>query len=579
MNNIDNEIDKNENEISDYQDSVEAQKKKKSTAFNHIWWIPFIALLIVIYLAVNHYTSQGPLVTIQFDSAGGIEVGKTKVRYKDVDIGKVEKIQLSDNHKGVLISVRMQRDTDNLLREKTSFWIVKPRVTLTQVTGLNTLLSGNYITLDPDKDKTHEHRYEFAGLSSPPIITQDKPGLRLTLRTSKANSLSPGTAIYYKGLPVGSVDRVYFSEDYDWVKADIFIASPHDKLIKNNTKFWSASSIAVDLGTSGLDIEIESVETLVAGGIVFDNPVSLKKETQASAGSEYILYKNKKSAFEQDYGKSRYFVTYFNSSVKGLAANSPVSFQGITVGKVKDIRLLFDKSTQKTYIPVLFEVYENRLGIIDTHKTTNQEGTVDKKTNELPIDITQVLVQQGLHTQIETANLLTGAKNIALTFKKEKSPNTLQKIETDPITGYTLLPSTPESFDAIAASATSLMDKVNKLPLNEIATNLNELLSSTNNTLNGLKLQQTIKTLNNFLKGGHRVTTNARHTLNSLDKNMTTIVKSAEKTLAGFSPDAPLYYNMTNTLSELNETLESLRRVTDMLDRKSNALIFGEGNQ
>ncbi len=546
------------------KDSVDANiSTKNNNKFNHVWWIPLIALLAVTYWTVAHFTSKGPLITIHFQTADGMEVKKTKLRYKDVVIGQVEKITLGKDYKDVAVSVRMDKNNEGLLREQTHFWIVRPHISATKISGLNTLLSGSYIAIDPDTDDEHDYRYDFNGLENPPVITQDKPGLRLTMLTTKASSISPGTAVYYKGMQVGSVDRVYFSKDYLWVKADIFIASPHDKLIKQSTKFWSASGVSVEAGAEGFDIEMESVETLLAGGIVFDTPISLQKDNTVTNGTEYVLYDNRKQAFEQNYGKKHFYVTYFDGSIKGLEVGSPIMVQGINVGKVKDIQLLFDEKTGRTHLPVLFEIYENRLGVINSVNDEQVEN------------ITKKLIKNGLRTRLETASFLTGTKYIAL-IQDDNSTEKGKDLAIDTITGYTILPSVPQSFDEITAGMNSLITKVNQLPIDDIANNLNSLLSNTNDKVNQLELKQTITALNGLLKDGQATSKEAKKTLRELNTAVTKLTKTAEKTLSGFSPDAPLYYNLNNTLRELNDTLSSLRAVTDTLERSPNALIFGE---
>ncbi len=556
-----------EKNISDtnisHESDIEIVKieEKQDSKFNHVWWLPLIALIMVVYFSVNRYASQGPLIHIKFETAEGLEVGKTKLRYKDVNIGKVEKINLDQNYKDVLISVRLNKENEGLLREKTQFWVVRPRISVTKVSGLGTLLSGSYIAIDPDKSENSEYRYEFEGLNSPPVVTQDKPGLRLTLLSSKARSMAPGTAVYFKGMQVGSVDRVYFSPDYLWVKADIFITSPHDKLIQQGTKFWSASGVSIDAGTNGVDIEMESFETLLAGGIVFDTPVNLEKSGNVTNGTEYILYDNKKQAREQNYGKRIYFVTYFKGNLNGLEIGSPVMLQGIKIGKIKDVQLLFDEITGQTKIPILFEVYENRLGVINsTHRS--QVSNVTKR-----------LVEQGLRARIETASLLTGSKYISLIKTKNIEKTTLG---IDNITGYPIIPSVPESFDELTSGINSIVAKVNQMPLNEIATNIKNTLETTNKKLNQLDITESVKALNELLNEGTTLATGAKKSITHLDKIISRLSKSAEKALQGFSPNAPLYHNLSKTLLSLNEVLETLRVITDTLARKPNALIFGD---
>ncbi len=571
---------------SNTDDATLLASSKKRKKFNHIWWLPLIALLMVSYLAINHFTSMGPLVTIDFNSAEGLEVNKTKVKYKDVIIGKVENIHLSDDLKGVTVSVRMDKSSEDLLRENTRFWIVKPRVGITKISGLNTLLSGNYIAIEPDKLENSNYRYDFIGLENPPIISQDEPGLRITLLSSKASSLYPGTAIYYKGMQVGTVNRVYFSDDYLWVKADVFIASPHDKLIKSTTKFWSTSGISLGAGPEGIEVSMESVETLISGGITFETPVDLSADDSASGvenGTEYLLFANQKAAAAQNTGRKRYFVTYFDGSIKGLEVGSPVTIQGMTVGKVKDVRLLFDADQVSAKIPILFEIYEDSFTLINAaSQTTASPGDDDKELKTLMTH----LLKDGLKTRLETGNLLTGSKNIALVLNA--TPTDIDTtLREDPVTGYDLIPSTEQGYAAITAGVTDMVNKINNLPLEDIAKNFNALLNNANGKVDALALDQTLARLNNLLKSadkaakqlelaGGTLTKTAKSTLKSLDRSLNDLAKTAESTLAGYSADAPLYHNLNLTLTQLNDTLSALKTVMDMLDRHPNALVFGE---
>ncbi len=570
-------------------------KKASEERFSLVWWLPFIALLITTYFAVNYYTSKGTLATITFKSAEGVAVNKTKVKYKDVVIGRVEAVRLNKDFKGVQVDIRMNRDGEGLLRERTQFWVVKPRIGLTQVTGLNTLLSGAYITLDPDKDPNSDYRYQFVGLEHPPIISQDEPGLKITLLSNKASSLSPGTAVYYKGIRVGEVNRVAFSDDYLWVKADIFIRAPHSQLIKPTTKFWSMSGISMSAGAEGVEVSVESVEALVAGGITFETPPSLLTSEQLPVddGMEFTLFDNKKLAKEQVMGRSFYFVSYFNSSIKGLEEGSPVVIQGMKVGMVKEIRLLFDEASLTPRIPVLFEVYESRFKRISLHQADGD--TPPKQLGMLDIDaFSEALLRKGLRVRLETANLILGTKQLSLVFDK-KLQNAHATLEKDPITHYRLLPSVEGGFDELSDSVTLFTNKLNSLPLEAIADNLNALLKNGNQTvqrlpverlsaliattdakIKQLPLKQTLTHFNQLLKEGKTLSKSARSALATVKKSANRLSRSAETVLGGYSADAPLYYNANTALTQLNDTLLSLKTVLDMLDRHPNSLVFGE---
>ncbi len=591
---------KNPKKIQDAKVKANAKRQKRER-FNHVWWLPLIALLMVSYITVTHFTTRGTLVTISFKTAEGLEINKTKVKYKDVIIGKVESIKLNDDFEGVKVGVRMSRDAENLLRKDTRFWIVKPKLTVTQVTGLNTLISGFYITLDPGKTSDSEYQYEFKGLENAPVLTQEETGLNIVLLSARASAFKQGTAVYYKGYTVGKVNKVSLSEDYQWVKAEVSIESPHHKLIKPNTRFWSSNGIAITADSEGLEVQMESLETLVAGGITFGTPETSYDLGKVENGQEFRVYNNEEEANEKSIGNTYSFVTYFDGSIQGLDEDAPVTVQGIKVGKVKSIQLLFDEKLVKPLTPVIFEVYEESFHLV-SHKRNNGES--DNENNQLTSiertdikELVERLLKRGLRAQLNTSSIITGKKHLALVFDEKSTQEVALQI--DPITQQTLLPSTVESFDAITSGVSNLVNKVNALPLEDIAGNVNSLVKTANNKVNSiaidktmahinslvanadkkikrLPLENTVNQFNAFLKEGRTLSSTAKSTFKKLNQSVSKISKTAEDTLDGYSADAPLYYNLNNTLTQLNETMSSLKTVLDMLERHPNSLVFGE---
>ncbi|PID62844.1 MAG: hypothetical protein CR974_02745 [Gammaproteobacteria bacterium] len=586
-------------------------KTSREQGFNHAWWLPLLALLITTYFIVGHYTSKGTLITISFKSAEGLEVKKTKIKYKDVVIGRVEAIELKETLDGVKVRARMDRSSEELLRKDTRFWIVKPRLSATQITGLNTIISGSYITLDPTKDPTSDYHYEFIGLERPPVISQEEAGLKIKLSSTKASLLAPGTSVYYKGFNVGRVDSVDLSEDNLSVKANVFIKSPHHKLIKPTTKFWSASGVTFGAGAEGVEVSIESIEALLGGGIAFETEPSLlnRDDVVVPEDTEFTLFDNKKRAEEQETGRAFYFVTYFDGSIKGLKVGAPVTVQGMKIGSVKEVSLQFDEALINSRVSVLFEIYESRFRRISTQGENNRTASPRELEN-----FTDKLLQKGLSAQLETGSLLTGSKEIALIFDKRNRHTSARKI--DPLTQFTVVPSAPDSFAAITEGAAEFVQKINALPLEQVGDNVNQLLTSANqqvkqlplaaigNNLNAvlgtakdkldkadidqlikrlnslianidkqiarLPLDKTLKNINGVLKESKGVVRAAKSTLQ-------TAQKAVKRLSAAYSADAPLYYNANLSMEQLNTTLVSLQAILDLLERNPNSLIFGKG--
>src|SRR6202045_2242958 len=123
-------------------------KPRKSWLPSLIWLIPLVAALIGVVLVVRSITEQGPTVTVTFNNADGMEAGKTKVKYKDVEIGSVQAITLTKNLQQVMVKIQLTREAEKFATQGTRFWVVRPRVGANGISGLGTLLSGAYIGVD-----------------------------------------------------------------------------------------------------------------------------------------------------------------------------------------------------------------------------------------------------------------------------------------------------------------------------------------------------------------------------------------------------------------------------------------------
>lgn len=349
---------------------------KKQRKFNYVWFLPIIAFFIVAYLFTMQYLEKGKLITIQFTSAEGISIGKTKLRYKDVDFGVVEDVKLADDLNSVTIYARVSNAASSILLEGTEFWIVKPRVGITQVTGLETLLSGVYITASPAK--TGSKQSHFIGLDNPPLISSNEKGLKLTLTSNNAQSINAGTVIYYKGIEVGTVEKRYFSDDYGQIMIDIFIYDPHHRLINTNTRFWRTSGISLETKGNSFSLQIDSLEALVAGGINFDSFEGLDQSQPITEDNQqtFVLYGGANEAKYPIYADKSSFVLYFDSNIRGLYEGAPVEFNGIPVGEVKDVSLLYDPDREKPVIPVLIEIYEKHISHLSKLKSLSLDDKV-----------------------------------------------------------------------------------------------------------------------------------------------------------------------------------------------------------
>ena len=218
---------------------------KKRTPISLVWVIPIVAALVGVWVAVTRVLSEGPKITIVFQSAEGLEAGKTKVHFNGVDIGTVSAIRLSEDHQRVIITAQMTPKTEDFLVKDTEFWVVRPRISGANVTGLGTLISGAYIGLEIGASK--EQKRDFVGLETPPVVTGEVPGRIFVLKTPDLGSLDTGTPIFFRRLQVGQVASYALDADGKALTVQIFVRAPYDQYVNPNTRFWNASGVDVTL--------------------------------------------------------------------------------------------------------------------------------------------------------------------------------------------------------------------------------------------------------------------------------------------------------------------------------------------
>ena len=261
---------------------------KKGTRISIVWIIPILAAVVAIGIAIQRIMSEGPSITITFKAAEGLEAGKTFVKYKDVNIGQVTAVKLSPDYSKVEVTAKIDKSAAGLMVEDSKFWIVEPRVTLSGISGLGTLLSGNYIGFEVGK--SGDSQTLFFALDEPPIIT-DQPGRQFLLKAPTLGSLGVGTPIYYRRLAVGQVTGYSLAPDGRSVEVKIFVNAPYDKYVTTETRFWNASGVTVTLGADGVNVRTESIAALIAGGLSFDVPDFATPGKPAAANSVFTLYR------------------------------------------------------------------------------------------------------------------------------------------------------------------------------------------------------------------------------------------------------------------------------------------------
>lgn len=521
-------------------DDVTINKKRELPL---IWLLPLCALLVSSWLIYKSVSDKGPIITINFSSADGLEVDKTKIKYLNVEIGSVSAISINKDLKTIQITAQMNKDTNEYLTRNTQFWVVRPQIGLGGVSGLSTILSGAYIAIKPEKGKKEHH---FTGLAVPPVLETNEKGKQFVLETANVGSMRSGTPISFHGIIVGEVINYELANNADNIKLTIFINAPYDQFIRKDTLFWIDSGIDLSAGADGFKVRTGPLVALLSGGIAFRNPTNDKTIENAPENTSFQLFDDYDQSTQVVYHQTVKLVMYFDGSVRGLTVGAPVLLRGIPVGKVTDITLEIDDKTTDIHIPVVVELEPDRIKKINP---------ADKITAKERLNY---LVAKGLRAQLRTGNLLTGQLFIAVDmFPKSKI------VTHENTTGYPEFPTTPNTLDQITTSAQAIMDKIAKLPLEDMIAELNKTL---------VTLQGTSKAATNTLVTAKGTLGNADKTIKIADKTLT----SAQQALSILEPSSTTQYELNQLLQKLTETANSVKQLTDYLEQHPDSLIRGK---
>ncbi len=427
---------------------------KNHRTLSAAWVIPAIALVIGGWMLYTQWANQGTFITIKLTSAVGIEANKTAIKVRDLQIGKVREVVLNKGGESVLVTAQIDKNAEHLLTENSKFWVVSPRISFSEVSGLNTLLSGSYIAMRGDgKGKKATN---FVVLPRPPVTPQGTPGLFVTLTSTKDFAYKEGDAIIYKGHKVGQFEESYFNQFERAMYYTAFIEAPYHRLINENTRFWDTSGIKIRLRASGLEIDTGSLETLLSNGVAFDVPNGMTIGDPVNDTPTFDIYSSEEEAQKQRFDLAAEYVLLIDESVRGLNVGAPVEYRGIEVGEVASINKLplnTQNILQEGYnIPVVIRIYPGKIRQKDT-----QEGlaTVKAQMTEW--------IKQNLKATLRMGSLVTGALYVDLNHVEADS---MHNVET--VLNYEVIPVSSNEFAQITQKAEALLDKLNALPLDKL---------------------------------------------------------------------------------------------------------------
>jgi paraquat-inducible protein B len=507
-----------------------------------IWLVPVVAAIAGILLIVRAFLQSGPTITITFESAEGLDPGKTEVRYKDVVVGHVRSVELTDDRTHVAVEVDLTREASSLAVEDTQFWVVRVRADLGGISGFKTLVSGTYIGVNLGKSSESRHRFE--GLEDPPLMTSDEKGRRFHLRTADLGSINVGSPIYYRRVPVGRVVGAELDENGAGVDVVAFVEEPYDRFVTTQTQFWNTSGLDLSFDANGFKLDTASLVTLIAGGVQFQAPDTDTPAPPAPDNARFVLHDTRAAALSPRDAVTMAARMRFAESTRGLAVDGPVDFKGIMVGRIKGVELMFDAKSQRFFTEVSADLYPKRLG--HAYEQLLADTPAD---GESPETLYGHLIQRGLRAQLRAGNLITGQLYVALDFPSK--PKTTQiDLAARPLN----IPTESSSFDQIQGRVADIVTKVDTIPFDEIGQRLNRALGNADallKRLDGEVAPEATLTLRE-----------ARTTLDAANRSL-------------LDPEAPLRQDMGRTLQEVERTVRSLRDLSEYLQRHPESLLRG----
>ena len=506
---------------------------RKRPGISLVWLIPLIAAAVGAWIAINTIRNQGPVITITFKSAEGLEANKTKLRFNGIEIGEVHAVELAKDYKTVIATAQLHPKTEGFLRKDTKFWVVRPQISGANVSGLGTLISGAYIGMEIGSAK--ETTRDFKALDDAPMETGGVKGSYYTLKSPQLGSLNKGSPIYFRRLQAGQVTGYELEPDGKQVAVKVFVQSPYDQFVTADTRFWEASGVDASLSAAGIRVQTESLLAIVVGGIAFETPLNDPIAPPAGTNAVFTLFKDREQAFRSPPVNPQSYVLVFKESVRGLNVGAPVEFAGIPIGEVVDIKAQFNAQTYEFTVPVTIRMDLPRFGV----KLLGLDPGADHITHRETA--MNALIERGLRAQLRTGSLISGAKVVALDFFPDAP-----KVALDWTQNPVHLPTRPGQLDSLQEDIANIAKKINQLPFEQIGADVHKTVTDLDKTIVGLQ-----------------------GTITNADR----LVISAGRMIA---PDSALNAQLPGLLQEAGGAARALRVLADYLERHPESLLHGK---
>ncbi|PJG58796.1 intermembrane transport protein PqiB [Aeromonas cavernicola] len=514
-----------------------------------IWMVPLLALFIGIWMLFQHWYSQGPSFTLTVNTAEGIVAGKTAIRSREVDVGRIETVELSDDYSHAVLRGRLTNGAADMLKSDSQFWVVKPRVGREGVSGLGTLLSGAYIELSPGKKGKARDQYTM--LDKPPLASLDAKGIRLVLSSHETRALGEGAPIHYQGYTIGQIEEAKFLPEKSEMRYQVFIKAPYDMLVNTNSRFWLTPGIEVSMSSEGMKVKMDSLESLIDGGISMGLPPGWSPGESVKQQEEFTLFEDEASVLAGSLDQFIDYVFLFDDNVAGLHPGAAVQYRGIRVGTVISAPYLIEEKSVRVFqnrqIPVLARIEVQRLSHRYAKAEKEQWRTLFSKQ-----------FKEGLRASLKTSSLLTGGKIIDLNFYPQAPQAELTKLA-----GYQVFPTVQAGLDQIERKVNMILDKFVDM---DIATTLSKVNSS-------------LSTLDGTLKNISAVSANlSKLTGNSATQQLPTSLhqslKQLQETLQSYDEQSQTNQELRQSVQTLNQLMRELQPLVQSLNEQPSSLIF-----
>lgn len=517
-----------------------------------VWVIPIVAALIGLFLAARTWYEQGPVVTLQFRTGAGLEPGKTRIKYKDVDVGQISTVRLAEDGSHVVATAQMAREAAPLLVEDTRFWVVSAKVSGSAVSGLDTLLSGTYVGMDAGKSS--EARRDFVGLEDAPVVSLGVPGRSFALHADTLGSIDVGTPVYFRRIQAGQVTAFKLDDAGQHLDIQVFIKAPYDRFVTIDTRFWNASGIDLKLGAEGLQLNTESATAILAGGLAFETPPGGDTEA-APAGQDFRLFPTRAEALKQPSSNAQIWQLRFTETLRGLSVGAPVDFRGIQIGEVIAISPDVDVDAADVGLQVDIAVFPERM-------QSRRDVTQDMSEADFRAFVDR-LIKRGLRAQLRNGNLVTGQLYVAMDFFPNAGTAKIDWAGQPP-----QLPTQRGSLDELQATLSRIAAKIDRLPLDDIAAETRRAIAGLASAVE--RTEALMQRLDGLASNEVRA---------AVAETQQTMAEARAAVADGrrlLASDAPLQQDLRDSLQELSRAAQSLRHLADTLERNPEALLRGK---